>query len=58
MSKLDGLDLAQIYGSGYRDGERGADKRDLSHLGDKAQAEYLEGYERGQNDAYRVANEA
>lgn len=45
---LDDLTLAQISGSGYRDGERGAEKRDLTaRYGEAGQREYLEGYALG-----------
>jgi hypothetical protein len=53
MKTLDALEAAQIFGSGYRDGERGADKRDLSKYGPEAQEEYLSGYEQGLHDAQR-----
>ena len=53
MKTFDAIDAAQIFGSGYRDGERGADKRDLSSYGAEAQEEYLSGYEQGSHDAQR-----
>jgi len=54
MTALDDLTMAQIFGSGYRDGERGDDKRDLTaKFGKDAQDEYLRGYEQGNQDAQR-----
>jgi hypothetical protein len=48
---LDATTAAQIFGSGYRDGQRGENKRNLTpKFGEEAQEEYLRGYEQGQED--------
>jgi len=54
LEPLDAITAAQIYGSGYRDGQRGDDKRNLTaKYGQEAQEEYLMGYAQGQKDANR-----
>ena len=51
---LDALDAAAFFGSGYRDGELGADRRDMAaRRGLQAQQEYLLGYEQGAEQAVR-----
>ena len=57
MTTLDDLTMAQLFGSGYRDGKRGDDKRDLAaKYGKDAQDEYLLGYEQGEQNAQRSEN--
>ena len=46
------LDWAEIFGFGYRHGLRGYDKEDAK-MDSEARAEYLRGYEQGQQDAQR-----
>jgi hypothetical protein len=52
---LNGTDWALIYGQGYKDAQRGYDKRDHTKtLGSDAQEEYLRGYQQGEFDASRM----